>query len=66
MVSQAHAFLPVPGDAAALAEAFRGDPGRWLPKARSNGPERWAMTVRAGTWTWVGICRYWRCRTAGF
>lgn len=48
MTRTVRAFLPVPGDATALRRAFVGDPGRWLPEARHTGPDRWAMTVRAG------------------
>jgi hypothetical protein len=44
-------FLPVVGDAAALADAFTGDPGRWLPSARRDGPDRHLLTLHAGSFT---------------
>ncbi len=48
MTRSVRAFLPVPGDPTALRRAFVGDPTRWLPDARRTGPDRWAITVRAG------------------
>jgi hypothetical protein len=44
-------FLPVPGDPAAVAAAFSGDPLRWLPQVRREGPGRYAMVLHAGAWT---------------
>jgi predicted Zn-dependent protease len=44
-------FLPVPGDPAAVASAFAGDPLRWLPQARREGPGRYAMVLHAGAFT---------------
>lgn len=44
-------FLPVSGDADAVAAAFSGDPLRWLPNARRDGPERWLIPLRAGSFT---------------
>jgi hypothetical protein len=44
-------FLPVPGDPAAVAAAFGGDPLRWLPQARREGPGRFAMVLHAGAFT---------------
>jgi hypothetical protein len=41
-------FLPVPGDPNTLATAFGGDPLRWLPQARREGPGRFSLAVRAG------------------
>lgn len=42
-------FLPVVGEEAAVAAAFTGDPQRWLPAARHEGPDRFAFAVRAGS-----------------
>jgi hypothetical protein len=44
-------FLPVPGDPAAVASAFSGDPLRWLPQVRREGPGRYAMVLHAGAFT---------------
>lgn len=42
-------FLPVPaGQVASVAELIQHDPGRWLPDARSAGPDIWRSTVRLG------------------
>ena len=42
-------FLPAVGDPAALGRAFDGDPQRWLPRARQEGPDTWRLTVFAGS-----------------
>ena len=42
-------FLPVVGDSAALGRAFDGDPQRWLPTARQEGPDGWRLTAHAGS-----------------
>lgn len=44
-------FLPVSGDPEAVAAAFSGDPIRWLPNARRDGPDRWMLPLRAGSFT---------------
>jgi len=44
-------FLPVVGDPVALATAFDGDPARWLPGARRDGPENFVLALRAGSLT---------------
>jgi hypothetical protein len=44
-------FLPVVGDPVALAAAFDGDPARWLPGARRDGPDRFILALRAGSLT---------------
>ena len=44
-------FLPVTGEPDAVAAAFSGDPIRWLPNARRDGPERFLLPMRAGTLT---------------
>jgi hypothetical protein len=44
-------FLPVVGDPTALAQAFDGDPQRWLPSARQEGASTWRLTVRAGSFS---------------
>ncbi len=49
MTRSVRTFLPVVGDADALAEAFEGDPGRWLPAARHEGAGRWRVTAHAGS-----------------
>jgi hypothetical protein len=45
------AFLPVPGDPDAVAAAFAGDPLRWLPQVRREGPGRYLMVLHAGALT---------------
>jgi hypothetical protein len=40
-------FLPVAGDPDALVGAFVGDPQRWLPSARRDGPDRFVFTATA-------------------
>lgn len=63
MASTLRTFLPVVGDEAALAAAFEGDPVRWLPEARREGPRDITLTVRAGTLSRVvtaSIGRPWR------
>lgn len=44
-------FLPLAGDAVALARSFRADPGRWLTDARPDGDQAWIVPVHAGTLT---------------
>ena len=44
-------FLPLVGDPGSLAAAFVGDPMRWLPGARRDGPDGYVMAVRAGSLT---------------
>lgn len=44
-------FLPLVGDPVALATAFDGDPLRWLPGARRDGPDGYLLAVRAGALT---------------
>ncbi len=40
---------PVPGEADLVAEAFRGDPGQWLPQpAEDAGLERWLLRLDVG------------------
>lgn len=56
MSRSVRAFLPVAGDPTELRRAFVGDPARWLPDARRMGPDRWAMTVRAGQLTRTVDC----------
>lgn len=43
--TRAEAFLPLVGEAAPLQAAFRGDPKRWLPRARHVGPDQWRIPV---------------------
>ena len=49
MSSSVRTFLPISGEPATLVEAFEGDPGRWLPDSRRDGPSHWVAPVRAGT-----------------
>lgn len=68
-----HTFLPVSGDPDALAEAFAGDPGRWLPDVRHAAPDAWRVRVRAGAFSrevavrvgdpWGGAATRWRSLT---
>ena len=51
MVRSSRTFLPVAGHPAALLHAFEGDPARWLPSARRDGPDTYIILVRAGTLT---------------
>ena len=51
MTRTIRSFLPVVGDPVALATAFDGDPLRWLPGARRDGPEGYLLAVRAGSLT---------------
>lgn len=44
-------FLPVVGDPVALATAFDGDPARWLPGARRDGPDSFILALRARSLT---------------
>lgn len=46
--TRAEAFLPLIGDAHLLQEAFRQDPGRWLPQPRHVGPNQWRIPVHGG------------------
>ena len=49
MSSSVRTFLPVSGEPAPLLAAFEGDPGRWLPDSRRDGPRQWILPVRAGS-----------------
>jgi len=49
VVRTVRTFLPVSGEPAALAAAFEGEPSRWLPAARREGPDVYALKVRAGS-----------------
>lgn len=49
MPSSVRTFLPVAGDAAALAAAFDGDPDRWLPASTVGDGGRRRFTVHAGS-----------------
>lgn len=49
MARSIRTFLPVVGEPAVLAKAFEGDPSRWLPAARQEGPDRWRFVAHAGT-----------------
>lgn len=40
-------FLPVVGEPDALLASFQGDPQRWLPSARRDGPDRFVFTATA-------------------
>jgi hypothetical protein len=51
MTRSVRSFLPVPGDPGPLCRAFVDDPARWLPDARHTGPDTWAVTLRAGSWS---------------
>ncbi len=63
-------FLPVVGDPTSLARAFDGDPQRWLPAARQEGPSRWRIKAHAGSLSrpvmvtigppWRASRTYWR------
>lgn len=44
-------FLPVAGPPDGLSAAFATDPSRWLPNARADGPRRYVLPLRAGTFT---------------
>jgi hypothetical protein len=48
MSTNVRTFLPVVGGPAGLVAAFEGDPRRWLPDARRDGPDHWILHVRAG------------------
>lgn len=48
MPSSVRTFLPVIGDATALAATFDRDPERWLPAGSSDDTGRWQFTVHAG------------------
>lgn len=48
-ISAMRTFLPVVGDAAALAAAFEADPRRWLPAAARDPERGTTMVVRAGS-----------------
>lgn len=47
MTRTVRAFLPVVGDPDGLAAAFIGDPQRWLPGARRDGPDTFVFVVPA-------------------
>lgn len=49
MVRTVRTFLPVAGQPDALVRAFEGDPVRWLPSARREGPDGFAIVVRGGS-----------------
>jgi hypothetical protein len=49
VASSVRTFLPLVGSPTALVTAFDGDPGRWLPIARHEGPNTYTLTLRAGT-----------------
>lgn len=49
MARSVRTFLPVVGDSVALGRAFDGDPHRWLPTARQEGPDTWRLTAHAGS-----------------
>jgi len=51
VISSVRTFLPVPGEAAALAAAFDAEPPRWLPALRRDGPDAWMLAVHAGALT---------------
>ena len=51
MTRTIRSFLPIVGDPVALATAFDGDPLRWLPGARRDGPDGYLLAVRAGSLT---------------
>ena len=40
-------FLPVAGDPDALVTSFLGDPQRWLPSARRDGPDTYVFMATA-------------------
>lgn len=42
-------FLPVTGEPGPLVASFVGDPQRWLPNSRRDGPDRFVFTVTAGS-----------------
>ncbi|MCC5949654.1 MAG: hypothetical protein JJT89_14480 [Nitriliruptoraceae bacterium] len=44
-------FLPVTGHPDGLLAAFSGDPARWLPNARPDGPRRFVLSLRAGSFS---------------
>ncbi len=47
MTRSVQAFLPVSGDANALARAFASNPQRWLPEPRREGVDTWRIRVHA-------------------
>ncbi len=47
MTRTVRTFLPVVGDPEALVAAFVGDPQRWLPSSRRDGPDRFVFNVTA-------------------
>ena len=49
MSSSIRTFLPISCEPEGLVEAFEGDPGRWLPDSRRDGPDHWMAPVRAGS-----------------
>ena len=42
-------FLPVTGEPEPLIASFVGDPQRWLPNSRRDGPDRFVFNVTAGS-----------------
>jgi hypothetical protein len=48
MSTSVRTFLPVVGTSVGLVEAFEGDPRRWLPDPRRDGPDHWILQLRAG------------------
>lgn len=49
MTRTVRTFLPVIGEPEPLVASFVGDPQRWLPNARRDGPDRFLFTVTAGS-----------------
>jgi hypothetical protein len=47
MTRTTRTFLPVVGDPDALVMAFVGDPQRWLPNARRDGPDTFVFLASA-------------------
>ncbi len=48
MIRTVRAFHPVVGDVVGIEQAFAGDPRRWLPEARRDGPTALRILVHAG------------------
>lgn len=51
MTRTVRAFLPVSGQPDALVATFEGDPKRWLPDGRRDGPDDYVFMVTAGSLT---------------
>jgi hypothetical protein len=47
MTRTVRSFLPVVGDPEPLVAAFVGDPQRWLPSSRRDGPDRFVFNATA-------------------